>query len=91
MKTRAEFENEWNVGKIQDCGNEQKVGRSGFLLTLALPPETDIDRLRLKRGDSVVLSATHPLKDKARGGFSNLPPFILIGSLVHFGPLVSSV
>ncbi|CAJ1339362.1 unnamed protein product [Effrenium voratum] len=55
-------------GKGKGDKGKGKGKADGFLLTLALPPETDIDRLRLKRGDSVVLSATHPLKDKVGEG-----------------------
>lgn len=31
-------------------------------------PKIDIDRLRFKRGDSVILSGTHPLKDRVGEG-----------------------
>ena len=44
--------------------------KDGFQITLAMPrsPRVDVDRLRFKRGDSVILSATHPLKDRVGEG-----------------------
>lgn len=47
-----------------------KGSKDGFQITLAMPrsPKVDVDRLRFKRGDSVILSATHPLKDRVGEG-----------------------
>ncbi|CAE7813430.1 unnamed protein product [Symbiodinium sp. CCMP2592] len=41
---------------------------SGFQMFLWLPPNTDVDRLRFRKGDSIILSATHPLQDRLAEG-----------------------
>lgn len=45
-----------------------KGATSGFQMFLWLPPKTDIDRLRFRKGDSIILSATHPLQDRLAEG-----------------------
>ena len=45
-----------------------KAQTSSFQMTLWLPPKTDIDKLRFRKGDSIILSATHPLQDRFAEG-----------------------
>ena len=50
-------------------GKEGKGRREGFQITLKMPKsKVDVERLRFKRGDSVILSATHPLRDRVGEG-----------------------
>eukprot|EP00435_Cladocopium_sp_Y103_P024216 s3785_g5.t3 len=58
-------------GRKGQKGEQSGKGiKDGFQITLAMPrsPKVDVDRLRFKRGDSVILSATHPLKDTVGEG-----------------------
>lgn len=57
-------------GKGKEKGKEGKGRREGFQITLKMPSKAmvDVERLRFKRGDSVILSATHPLRDRVGEG-----------------------
>ena len=42
-------------------------------------PKVDVERLRFKRGDSVILSGTHPLKDRVGEGQAAASQLLLHG------------
>ena len=64
LRVRDVFERQAK-GKGKSAG---KGKTAGFQLSLWLPPNTDIDRLRFRKGDSIILSTTHPLQDRFAEG-----------------------
>ena len=64
--------------RVREVMERQPKGKSGkgagkgkapgFQMSLFLSQHTDIDKLRFRKGDSVILSATHPLQDRFAEG-----------------------